>query len=156
MKNNTNQKLIELQINLPTPPQAQGSYVPWVISNNLVFISGQIPIDNNGKLYKKGIVPTQVSVNEAIESAKLCAINILAHLKVACNNDLDRVSKVIKLGGFVACNNSFTEHPKIINGASDLFVSVFGDKAKHARFAIGASSLPLEAPVEVDAIFEII
>ena len=147
-------QLKKIGLDLPVPPPPQGHYVPWVISGNLVFLAGQIALVD-GALRYAGSVPNQVSLNDAKESARLCAINLLAQLRSACNGELDRVSRILKLGGFVACDSSFLEHPKVINGASELFASVFEEKAAHARYAVGTTSLPLGASVEVDAIVEI-
>ncbi len=140
-----------ITISRPTSPQ--GSYVPWLITGKYIYLSGQIPIIDN-KLKYKGIVPNEVSVNEAIDAAKICAINLLNQLSAACNNNLDLISRLIKVTGYVASANNFSDHPKIINGASDLFKKIFEENGTHTRAAIGCSSLPLGAPVEVEAIFE--
>tara|TARA_B100000242_G_C42928082_1_gene430409 strand:- start:145 stop:606 length:462 start_codon:yes stop_codon:yes gene_type:complete len=132
-----------------------GNYVPFVISNNLVFISGQLPF-RNGIIPKTGIVGNNVSIEEAIEMSKLCALSILSQLKVACDGDLNKIKKVVKLGGFVASSPKFTDQPRIINSASEIMVKIFGENGKHSRFAVGVSSLPLNAPVEIEGIFEII
>lgn len=147
-------RLKELGITLPAATVPQGSYVPYAVTGSLVFLAGQIPLAD-GKMQHPGIVPTQVTLEQANAAARLCAINLLTQLKAACNGDLDRVVRCVKVGGFVACEPGFTDHPKVINGASDFFAQVLGDKAKHARFAVGAPSLPLGAAVEVEAIFEI-
>jgi len=148
------EKLETLGISLPVPPASQGSYVPYVVTGNLVFLAGQIALVD-GVLQHPGRVPDVVSLDQAQQSARLCAINLIAQLNAACNGDLERVVRCVKLGGFVACDPAFTDHPRVINGASDLMAAVFGDKAAHARFAVGAPSLPLGASVEVDAVFEI-
>ena len=132
-----------------------GSYVPFIVSNNLVFISGQLPL-RDGVIPKTGIVGDNVSIEEAIEMSKLCALSLLSQLKVACDGDLNRVKRVVKLGGFVASSPKFTDQPRIINSASEIMVKIFGENGKHSRFAVGASSLPLNAPVEIEGIFEII
>lgn len=132
-----------------------GNYVPFVISNNLVFISGQLPF-KNGIIPKTGIVGDDVSIEEAIEMSKLCALSLLSQLKVACDGNLNRIKRVVKLGGFVASSPKFTDQPKIINSASEIMVKIFGEHGKHSRFAVGVSSLPLNAPVEIEGIFEII
>ncbi len=132
-----------------------GNYVPFVISNNLVFISGQLPF-RNGIIPKTGIVGDDVSIEEAIEMSKLCALSLLSQLKVACDGNLNRIKRVVKLGGFVASSPKFTDQPKIINSASEIMVKIFGENGKHSRFAVGVSSLPLNAPVEIEGIFEII
>ncbi len=146
--------LEKLGISLPPAPAPQGNYVPYVVTGNLVFLAGQIALVD-GVLKHAGRVPDTISLDEAQQSARVCAINLITQLNAACNGDLERVVRCVKLGGFVACDSSFVDHPKVINGASDLMAAVFGDKAPHARFAVGASSLPLGASVEVDAVFEI-
>ncbi|MEQ8249513.1 MAG: RidA family protein [Alphaproteobacteria bacterium] len=154
MAGKVSETLTSLGISLPSPPASQGSYVPYVVTGNLVFLAGQIALVD-GTLQFPGRVPDVVSLDQAQKSARLCAINLITQLNAACNGDLDRVVRCVKLGGFVACDPGFTDHPKVINGASDLMAAVFGDKAAHARFAVGAPSLPLGASVEVDAVFEI-
>jgi enamine deaminase RidA (YjgF/YER057c/UK114 family) len=147
-------RLEKLGIVLPPAPAAQGNYVPYVVTGNLVFLAGQIALVD-GTLQYPGRVPDTVTLEEAQDCARLCAINLITQLNAACNGDLERVVRCVKLGGFVACDPSFTDHPKVINGASDLIAAVFADKAAHARFAVGAPSLPLGASVEIDAVFEI-
>ena len=154
MSNDINKKLNELNIKLDEANAPAGSYVPYVITGNLVFISGQLPFIN-GKITTNGKVGENVSVEEGIRMAEACAKTILSQLKEACNGDLNKVKKVVKIGGFVASAPDFTDHPKIINGASDIFVNIFGEKGKHARFAIGAAVLPRDVPVEIEGIFEI-
>lgn len=154
MSNTIAERLKNLGITLPAAPAPQGNYVPYVVTGNLVFLAGQIALVA-GELKYKGRVPDGVSLEEAHQSARLCAINLLTQLSAACGGDLERVVRCVKLGGFVACDATFTDHPKVINGASDLMAEVFVDRAPHARFAVGAPSLPLGASVEVDAIFEI-
>ncbi|MCH8183089.1 MAG: RidA family protein [Proteobacteria bacterium] len=141
-------------IELPAAPAPQGNYVPYVVSGNLVFLSGQVALVE-GELKLSGVVGQDLSIEEGQQSARLCAINLIAQLKAACGGDLDRVVRCVKLGGFVSCPAGFTDQPKVINGASDLLGEVFGDKGRHARFAVGAPALPLGASVEVDAVFEI-
>ena len=154
MTNDINKRLEELNIQIDQPTAPAGSYIPYVISNNLVFISGQLPFID-GELTVKGKIGDNVSVEEGIEMAKACAMALLSQLKAACNGDLNKVKKVVKLGGFVASTPDFTDHPKIINGASDLLVKIFEEKGKHARFAVGAPALPRDVPVEIEGIFEI-
>ena len=154
MNNDINKKLDELNIELDEASIPAGSYVPYVITGNLVFISGQLPFIN-GEITTTGKVGDNVSVEEGIKMAEACAKAILSQLKAACNGNLNKVKKVVKLGGFVASAPNFTDHPKIINGASDMFVNIFGDKGKHSRFAIGAAALPRNVPVEIEGIFEI-
>ena len=154
MANIIDQRLKELNIELDDASVPAGSYVPYVITNNLVFISGQLPFIN-GKLTIKGKVGDNVSLDDAVKMSEACAKALLSQLKAACNGNLDKVNKVIKLGGFVASDPNFTDQPKVINGASDLIVNIFGDKGKHSRFAVGVTALPLNVPVEIDGIFEI-
>ena len=154
MANMIEQRLKELSIELDEASVPAGSYVPYVVTNNLVFISGQLPFIN-GELTIKGKVGENVTIDDAIKMSEACAKALLSQLKAACNGNLDRVKKVVKLGGFVASSPDFTDQPKVINGASDLIVNIFGDKGKHARFAVGVAALPLNVPVEIDGVFEI-
>jgi enamine deaminase RidA (YjgF/YER057c/UK114 family) len=147
-------RLAELGIALPTPAKPIANYVPWVRTGNLVFISGQGAV-RDGKIEYTGKVGDTLSVEDAIASARLTAINVIAHLRDACGGDLDRVKRIVKLLGFVNCTPTFGDQPKIINGASDLMVEVFGDKGRHARSAVGAPALPFNLSVEVEAIAEI-
>jgi enamine deaminase RidA (YjgF/YER057c/UK114 family) len=149
-----NKRLAELGIVLPKPAQPVATYVPWVRTGNLVFISGQGAV-RDGKIEYTGRVGETLSIEDAIASARLTAINVIAHLRDACGGDLDRVKRIVKLLGFVNCTPTFGEQPKIINGASDLMVEVFGEKGRHARSAVGAPSLPFNLSVEVEAIAEI-
>lgn len=148
------EKLKEIGFELPKPSVAAANYVPFTVSGNLVFISGQLPIWE-GELKFKGALGRDFTVEEGQMAAQLCALNLLAHLKTACEGDLGRVERCVRLGGFVSCDATFKEHPKVINGASDLIGQVFGEKGKHARAAVGVSSLPLGVAVEVDGVFEI-
>ena len=154
MANTIDQRLKELNIELDVASVPAGSYVPYVITNNLVFISGQLPFID-GKLTIKGKVGDNVSLDDAVKMSEACAKALLSQLKAACNGNLDKVNKVVKLGGFVASAPNFVDQPKVINGASDLIVNIFGDKGKHSRFAVGVAALPLNVPVEIDGIFEI-
>ena len=154
MANIIEQRLKELSIELDEASVPAGSYVPYVVTNNLVFISGQLPFIN-GELIIKGRVGENVTIDDAIKMSEACAKALLSQLKAACNGNLDKVKKVVKLGGFVASSSDFTDQPKVINGASDLIVNIFGDKGKHARFAVGVAALPLNVPVEIDGVFEI-
>jgi len=154
MTKDINRRLEELNIDIENASAPAGSYIPYVISNNLVFISGQLPFIN-GELTIKGKIGDNVSVEEGIQMAEACAMALLSQLKEACNGDLNKVKRVVKLGGFVASTPDFTDQPKIINGASDLLVSIFGDKGRHARFAVGSNSLPFNISVEIDAIIKI-
>jgi enamine deaminase RidA (YjgF/YER057c/UK114 family) len=146
-------KLKENNIILPTPPNPAGSYVPVVLTGNLVFVSGQIPIED-GNLKFMGKVPDEQSIETAQDAAKVCIINALAHLN-AYFGTLDNITKIIRVSGFVNSNPSFTEQPKIINAASDLLFEIFGEAGKHSRIAIGVSSLPLNSTVEIDMIVEV-
>lgn len=149
-----NKNLEKLGIVLPEPVTPIANYVPFVKTGNQVFISGQLPIQN-GEVKFVGKVGDAISVEDAQKAARICGINILANLNVACDGDLDRVKRCVKLGVFVNGVADFENHPAVANGVSDLMVEVFGDKGKHARFAMGAGSLPRGVSVEVDAIFEI-
>ena len=147
-------RLAELGIELPVAPAPAANYVPYVQTGKLVFISGQVPLVGGTAQYV-GKVGTDFSAEEGAKCARLCAINLLAQLRAACGGDLDRVARCVKLGGFVNCAPDFTQQPQVVNGASDLIVELFGEAGKHARFAVGAPSLPLGVAVEVDAIFEL-
>lgn len=148
-------RLAELGISLPTPAAPVASYVPFVRTGPLVMISGQVTMDN-GELRFVGKLGDGMSVEEGYQAARLCGVNLVAQMRVACDGDLDRVKRIVRLGGFVNATPDFTDHPKVINGASDLMQEVFGDAGQHARAAVGSSSLPLGVAVEVDAIVEII
>ena len=147
-------RLAELGIELPQASTPVASYVPYAVSGNLVFLSGQINIWN-GELGPTGKVGVDLTIEQGQAAARVCALNLIAHLKNACDGDLDRMVRAIKLGGFVNCNPDFADQPKVIEGASALFIEVFGDAGRHARTAVCAPSLPFLAPVEVDGIFEI-
>lgn len=148
------ENLARLGITLPDAPAPAANYVPYVIAGDMVFISGQLPFVD-GKLQCTGQVGDAVSPEQAAEQARLCAINILAQLKAACGGDLGKVKQFVKLGGFVACTNDFHGQPGVINGASDLIAEVFGERGRHARFAVGTNALPLGTPVEIEAIIQI-
>lgn len=147
-------RLTELGVALPAPAAAIAAYVPYTMTGNLVFISGQLPLEG-GRLIYTGRVGIDLDLATAQYAARLCAINILAQLNQACGGDLDRVQQCVKLGGFVASAPEFFDHPKVINGASEFIQDVFGAAGKHARFAVGVSNLPLNAAVEVDAVFSL-
>ncbi|WP_374598983.1 RidA family protein [Brevundimonas sp.] len=146
-------RLAELNITLPEPAKAVANYVGWVRTGNLVHISGQLSNDASGGI--KGTVGDDVSPEQALAAARLCGINLLAQLSDALDGDLERVVRVVKLGGFVQAAGDFTAIPAVINGCSDLMVEVFGDKGRHARAAVGVYRLPLGFAVEVDAIIEV-
>ncbi|RMW34757.1 MAG: RidA family protein [Candidatus Nitrosomarinus sp.] len=145
------EKIKSLDITLPNPPTPAGSYIPAVKTGNLLFISGQIPMED-GKVLFTGKVSDD-NLETAQKSARMCAINLLAQMKRELGN-LDRVTKIVKLSGFVNSDPEFYQHPKVINAASDLFFEIFGDKGKHARIALGAGSLPLNSMTEIDAVIE--
>jgi enamine deaminase RidA (YjgF/YER057c/UK114 family) len=154
MKESIESRLAQLGIALPKPAPPAGNYVPFAISGPLLFISGQLPIGPDGLAFE-GRLGRELDVAAGQAAARLCAINILAQAKAALNGDLGRLSRCVKLGGFVNAAEWFKEHPAVINGASDLIAEAMGEAGRHARAAIGASSLPLGAAVEIDAIFEI-
>ena len=154
MSNQIERRLQELGIVLPEPANPAANYVPYVISGNLVFIAGQIPFWN-GDVLHIGKVGAELTVDEATKSAKVCGLNIIAQLKAACDGDLERVKRCIKIGVFVNCVDGFTQQPQIANGVSDLMVEVFGEAGRHARFAIGTNALPRNCATEADAVFEL-
>jgi enamine deaminase RidA (YjgF/YER057c/UK114 family) len=147
-------RLKELDIVLPTPPAPVASYVPYVVSGNLVYISGQVTLAADGLKYV-GTVGKEISLEDGKAAAKLCAINVIAQVKAACGGDLGRVKRVVKVTVFVNAVPGYAQHPEVANGASDLFVAVFGDAGKHARAAVGAGSLPRNVATEVEAVIEI-
>jgi enamine deaminase RidA (YjgF/YER057c/UK114 family) len=147
-------RLKELGIVLPDASTPAFNYIPWTRSGNVVFISGQIP-RLDGKPAYLGKLGQALSAEQGYEAAKNSALSLVAHLQVACGGDLDRVVKVLKLTGFVNSAPDFTDQPKVVNGASDLFVAIFGDKGRHARSAVGMASLPMGVAVEIEGIFEI-
>ncbi|HTC09185.1 MAG TPA: RidA family protein [Acetobacteraceae bacterium] len=147
-------KLAELGITLPHPMPPIANYVPYVRTGNLVVVSGQVPAVD-GKVAITGKLGYAVSADRGKEAARLCFINVLVHLKAACGGDLDRVRRVVRLGGFIACAPEFTNQAQVMNGASDLAVAAFGDAGRHARTTIGVPSLPADAAVEVEGMFEV-
>ena len=147
-------KIKELKIILPEAKAPVGNYVATKISGKMLFVSGQISIDENGQLIK-GKLGKDLDTESGYNAAKRCALSIIAQVKKACDNDLSKVRSCVKLTGFVNSTDEFTEQPKIINGASDLIASVFGDAGMHTRAAVSTNSLPLGVSVEVDAIFEL-
>jgi enamine deaminase RidA (YjgF/YER057c/UK114 family) len=148
------EKLAALGLELPEAAAPVANYVGHTISGKTVYISGQLPY-RNGKLAYTGRLGAGVMIDDGYAAGRQCGLNILAHLKVACGGDLDRVARVLRLGGFVNCTPEFNDAPKCVNGASDLMVAVFGDAGRHARAAVGVASLPAGAAVEVDAIVEL-
>ena len=153
MAGRVDQRLKDLGFSLPVAASPIANYVPAVRTGNLLFISGQLPL-KDGQVALEGKVGDTVSLEQAVEAARLCAFNLIAQAKSAIG-DLDNVVRIVKLTGFVACVPGFAQHPQVINGASDVMVQVFGDIGRHARAAVGAPSLPRNAPVEVDAVFEV-
>ena len=147
-------KIKELNLNLPKAANPVGSYMATKIVGNLLFISGQISMDEKGNLIK-GKVGKDLNTEEAYKAAQRCALSIVSQAKKACGNDLSKIKSCIKLTGFVNSTNEFIEQPKVINGASDLIVSIFGDAGMHTRAAVSTNSLPLGVAVEIDAIFEL-
>ena len=155
------EKLRSLGIKLSDslPPQPAGSYVPVVVTNNLAFVSGQVALEGGGgsapvQVKYKGKVGTDISIEDGQKAARLCLINALSQLKTALGS-LDNIKKFVKISGYVNCGPSFTDQPKVINGASDFLLEVFGEKGKHARTAVGVISLPFDSAVEIDFIVEI-
>jgi enamine deaminase RidA (YjgF/YER057c/UK114 family) len=142
------------ELGLELPQATAPNYVPYTVSGKLVTVSGQVSV-RNGKPEFVGKLGAGISIAEGQQAAKLCALNILAHLKAACGGDLDKVKRVLRLGGFVNCTPEFTDMPQVVNGASDLMVAVFGEAGKHARAAVGVASLPLGVAVEVEATVEL-
>jgi enamine deaminase RidA (YjgF/YER057c/UK114 family) len=147
-------RLADKNIQLPGAASPAANYVPWVVTGNLVFVSGQITMED-GEIRYQGKVGEDYSVEEARQAARLCALNLIAQLRAACGGDLDRVRRVVKLGGFVNSAPGFTEQHLVINGASDLMVEVFGEAGRHARAAVGVPALPFGVAVEVDGVFEL-
>ena len=152
MSSSIEKRLSEIGVTLPPPGAPGGSYVPFVVVGDIVFMAGQVAREA-GKMKYAGKVGRDVSVEDGRAAARLCAVNLLAQLKAACGGDLDRVDRCVRLGGFVNSPPDFTEHPKVINGASDLMVEVFGERGQHARTAVGVAALPMDSAVEVEAIF---
>jgi enamine deaminase RidA (YjgF/YER057c/UK114 family) len=151
---NFDNKIKELQIKLPDAKAPVGSYVATKIVGKLIYISGQISIDANGELIK-GKVGKDLTTDEAYKAAERCGLSIVSQAKTACNGDLSKIKSCIKLTGFVNSTDDFIEQPKVVNGASDLIASIFGDSGMHTRAAVSTNSLPLGVSVEVDAIFEL-
>ena len=149
-----NKKILDLAIKLPEAKAPAGNYVATRIIGKLLFISGQISISADGNLIK-GKIGKELTTEQGYEAAKRCGLSIISQAKVACNNDLSKIKSCIKLTGFVNSTEDFTEQPKVINGASDLIVSIFGEQGMHTRAAVSTNSLPLGVSVEVDAIFEL-
>tara|TARA_Y100001933_G_scaffold237676_1_gene260760 strand:+ start:98 stop:556 length:459 start_codon:yes stop_codon:yes gene_type:complete len=149
---NIEKKLSKLSLKLPSAPTPAANYLPYVITNKLLFISGQISADENGLI--KGVVGQNMSVEEGYIAAQNCGLSLISHLNVAISGDFQKFKRVIRIAGFVNSANDFEDHPKVVNGASDLMVSVFGENGKHMRIALGAT-LPLGVAVEVEGLFEL-
>src|SRR6201997_4828464 len=154
MAGTADKNLAELGIALPTPASPVANYIPFVRTGSLLFVSGQICLDAAGKLIAKGKLGAEVSVESGQQAARACAVNLLAQVKVALG-DLDKVVRVVRLGGFINSTPGFLDGPKVMNGASDLMVAAFGDKGKHARSTVGVAALPADAAVEVEGLFEV-
>ena len=154
MAGEVERKLASLGIALPAPAAPVANYIPFVRSGALLVVSGQLCFDNDGKLLARGKLGQEVSLEAGQRAARACAINVLAQVKAA-TGDLDKVVRVVRLGGFISSTPSFLDGPKVMNGASDLMVEVFGDKGRHARSTIGVSVLPADAAVEVEGMFEV-
>jgi enamine deaminase RidA (YjgF/YER057c/UK114 family) len=150
----TASKLAELGLTIPTPAAPVATYVGYTVSGKTVYISGQLPFQD-GKLTCVGKLGAGVSIDQGYAAGRQCGLNILAHLKAACGGDLDRVARVLRLGGFVNSTPEFTDAPKCVNGASDLMVAVFGEAGRHARAAVSVASLPAGAAIEVEAVVEL-
>lgn len=154
MSQDFDRRLLELGIELPRPSTPSANYVPSRICGNVVYIAGQVPT-SEGKDQFVGKVGRELTIDQGQQAARLCAINVLAQLQQALGGSLERVTGCVRLGGFVNADPAFLDHPKVINGASDLMVAVFGEAGRHTRASVGCSSLPRNVAVEVDAIFEI-
>ena len=146
-------RLVELKIVVPPPVAPVANYVPFVRSGNLVHISGQVSLDSAGGI--RGTVGADIDFSQGVAAARLCGINLITQMKAACDGDLSRVRRVVKLGGFVQAGPEFFDIPKVINGCSDLMVDVFGEPGRHSRSAVGVYRLPLNFSVEVDAVIEV-
>jgi enamine deaminase RidA (YjgF/YER057c/UK114 family) len=147
------QRLAAAGIELPPAAAPAANYVPYIISDRLIMVAGQLPFRDR-RIAVTGRLGAEVGLEQGQEAARLCALNLLAQAKAACGGDLDKLGRCLKLGGFVACTAEFTDHPEVVNGASDLIVEAMGGAGQHARFAVGCASLPRNAAVEVEAIFE--
>ena len=143
-----------LGLNIPDLPKALANYVPYKIVGKTMYISGQAPMQN-GELIYKGKVGSDIAVEDGIEAAKLCVINIIAAVNTGLEGDWDKLDSFVKLTGYVNCQDNFTDQPKIINGASDMLVDIFGDQGRHTRVAVGSNALPLGIAVEIDAIVQL-
>jgi enamine deaminase RidA (YjgF/YER057c/UK114 family) len=147
-------KLADLGITLPPPGAPAGNYVPYVVVGDIVYMAGQVAREA-GKMKYVGKLGRELTVEQGAAAAKLCAVNLLAQLKAACGGDLERVERCVRLTGYVNSAPDFLEHPKVVNGASDLMVAVFGERGQHARTALGVAALPLDSATEVEGIFQL-
>ena len=147
-------KLREMGLALPDAPAAAGTYLPALVAEPFLFVSGQLPLED-GRVAVTGLLGRDVDLNQGANAARLCLLSILAQAKATLSGDLGRIKRCVKLGGFVASTPDFTSHPKVINGASDLLVELMGDEGRHTRFAVGVAALPLNAAVEVEAMFAV-
>ena len=154
MSDPISQKLKDLSITLPPAAPPAASYLPWLQSGNLVFISGQLPMEQ-GKIKFAGKVGVEISPEQGIEAARLCALNAFAQLREACGGNFSKVRRCVRLGGFVNAPADFDQHPAIINGASETVLEIMGDPGRHARVAVGVANLPFNAAVELEALFEV-
>jgi enamine deaminase RidA (YjgF/YER057c/UK114 family) len=154
MAGTAEKKLQELGVRLAEPRAPMANYVPFVRTGNLLHVSGQVSLDGEGKLVAKGRLGDGVSIEDGQKAARACAVNLLAQVKAALG-DLDKVVRVVRLGGFINSAPGFVDGPKVMNGASDLMIAVFGDKGKHARSTVGVAALPADAAVEVEGLFEV-
>jgi enamine deaminase RidA (YjgF/YER057c/UK114 family) len=148
------ERLRLLAIELPKPAAPAGAYVPYVLTGSLLFVAGQLPLWN-GEMRYHGRVGSELTIEDGYAAARQCALNLIAQAQDACDGNQDRVVRVVRLGGFVLAAPAFTDHPKVLNGASDLMQDIVGPSGRHARFAVGAPSLPLGAAVEVEGIFQL-
>ncbi|MEI8395319.1 MAG: RidA family protein [Rhodospirillaceae bacterium] len=154
MAGNIQERLAELGIELPRAPSAAAAYVPYTRAGDLLFVAGQLPV-HLGELHYVGRIGEQYSIEEGQAAARQCGVNLIAQVADALNGDLERLVRVVKLGGFVNTIPEFRDHPKILNGASELMIQVFGNIGRHARFAVGVNSLPFGVCVEIDGIFQV-
>jgi len=153
MSNDIEKRLVELKITLPNAAAPAANYVPFVRVGNMLFVSGQVSQDSDGLVIGK--LGADFSLDNGYKAARLCGLALIAQVKSACEDDFSKLKRVVRLGGFVNCTGDFIEHPKIINGASDLMVEVFGERGTHSRAAVGSASLPMGVAVEVDGVFEL-
>ena len=154
MSSSFESRILELGLHLPKPPQSVANYVATHISGNLLFVSGQLCMGSDGRLIATGVVGDSVSLEDGAQAARAAAINVLAQARAALGN-LDRIKQIVRLGGFIAAPVTFADHARVMNGASDLMVEVFGEQGRHTRSTIGVASLPLQAAVEVEALIEL-